>query len=327
MTTLKTTVTALALAIAGTTMAQDRPVAEPNFGWTSDNIAGLANQKFWAQGNGTGTFPFGLNGAKGVPWIARVVFDPGEPPSYYTNYLQTMAGGNYILGLPVDSSAELALTMDQSHARMQQYLDAMMPVDVWETCNECNGSWASALPGSQVGADVAAKAIDRNNLVKSYPGKKTLLTLYYELPNCVSEPDMIAFVQKYFTQADRDKFDYVGISYYPEQCKNPSTGAPQLGTAAQFTSVYQQLAGLFPLAKLVWSEIGTVNNSASLAKQHSYATTFYSYLPVIRQSLPQFVGWGMWWNAKEQAFSTAPSNPPQPTWTDLFNAARNASPW
>ena len=100
---------------------------------TVDNIAGLL---------ATATAIQQLASAKGSPWMARVVFDLSESAQYYTTALQSLDRVGYVMAEILDSSSEKNVTVAQSNARVDEYLNTLgASVDLWEVGNEVNGSW------------------------------------------------------------------------------------------------------------------------------------------------------------------------------------------
>ena len=112
--------------------------------------------------------------------MARVVFDPGMPPSSYAGALRQLHPVADVMGQPVDSSETTSYSVARYRSRFSAYVAAFPhAVDVWEVGNEVNGEWAGR-PG-----DVVAKTM-AGFRVATAAGKPTALTLYYN-PGCAED--------------------------------------------------------------------------------------------------------------------------------------------
>src|ERR1700760_2362662 len=72
----------------------------------------------------------------------RIVFDKGEPVSYYTPAVNALRPHAYIMAQPVDSSDAKAYSLSGYANQFQKSWNAMsQTVDLWEVGNEVNGNW------------------------------------------------------------------------------------------------------------------------------------------------------------------------------------------
>jgi len=103
----------------------------------------------------------------------------------------------------------------------------------------------------------------------------------------------------------RTGVDYVLISWYPDQCQ---------GENPNWTNVYNQLATIFPQARLGFGEIGTANPQNGSAYETNEINTYYPLAKNI--TLPaQYIGGYFWWYYAEEMV---------PATTALFSVLNNA---
>ena len=170
-------------------------------------------------------------------WV-RFVFQPGETPAMCTAAVNYAKGkGIKVLGLPVDSSADTSYTRTTYFQRYTNFVTALTNVDVWEVGNEVNGGWSST--------DIAGRVADVAAYCKAQ-GKKTYLTLFWQLNTADSTFSMFNWVATNLPVSVRSNLDYVGISQYQEQ-------APM---GAVFDQVMQRLQAEFPAQKIGLGELG-----------------------------------------------------------------------
>lgn len=212
---------------------------------------------------------------------ARVVFDPGQSANSYRNALVAIHAVSGVLGTPVDSSAMRPYTVSSYVARFTDFLSHNGDViDSYEICNECNGNW--------LGSNVPAKMAAAYDYITSQ-GKPTMLTLYYDI-GCEGSPSesMWNWTAANVPARMYTGLTYVTVSWYPSDCSIPTPN---------WQAVYDRLHGLFPNAKLGFSEsdarsAGPTNNSTEVA----YINNYYA----IRPTTPNFIGfYGLWYAAEE----------------------------
>jgi len=212
---------------------------------------------------------------------ARIVFDEGQPPSYYAQPVAAVHGVAHVLGAILDSQYVTTVSVPQYAQRTSSYLAALGgDVDVWEVGNEINGNWLGAT------SDVVAKMTGAFDLVKA-AGGRTELTLY-GCSDSGAEYDMITWVQANVPARLLTGLDYVLVSYYEGDCGAPRT---------DWTGAFQQLRALFPTAGLGFGEVGYVDGSgndiapADEASASSYLQRYYG----MQVPVPGYVGGHFWW--------------------------------
>ncbi len=204
---------------------------------------------------------------------ARIVFDEGQPPSYYTEATTKIGAVAFVMGEMLDSQFVKDISVDGYAQRAKDYLDALGgKVDIWEVGNEINGEWLGA------SADVAAKAKSAFDLAKGR-GYKTALTLYWNA-SCYAKADheMFAWTSANIPADMKSGLDYVLVSYYDDDCP---------GEKPDWPSVFAELAAMFPAARLGVGECGTERAEAKSEFIHRY---YGLSVPE-----PRFVGGQFWW--------------------------------
>jgi hypothetical protein len=268
--------------------ASNRPLPSPLYGDTVDDVSNVAST---------------VAGAQNLPQAptTRIVFDAGEPASYYTAAVNALRPVSYIMGELLDSSDETSISTSAYNTRVNSYLAAFgSKVDLWEIGNEVNGNWTGSYP------TVSAKLTEAYNDV-SAAGKRSALTLYYNA-GCgdgSSELSPLAFSSKYVSASVRDGLSYVLLSYYADDCNGIQP------SAATWTAYFQQLHTLYPNAKLGFGEIGLNNPVAS--KTLASAESMISYYYGLSINLPYYAGGYFWWYFKEDCLPYTS----KPLWTSL----------
>jgi hypothetical protein len=235
---------------------------------------------------------------------SRIVFDTGEPASYYLGPIQQMHSSSYIMGELADSSYMAGYTAASIGAWTQNYTQTLgSNVDIWEVGNEVNGNW--------LGSDTLAK-IEAMYDVVSGQGGITALTFFYEGEptdpnNCIDTSnggnDMFTWINQQFqlslpaaqrpaeTEKIRLHLDYVLISWYPDQCPGESPNWPW---------VYTQLASLFPNAKVGFGELGTAQPQNGSAYEVNEINQYYP-MDKTTAGLPvNYIGGYFWWYFAEE---------------------------
>ncbi|MGZ5968400.1 MAG: hypothetical protein ACXWP4_12085 [Polyangiales bacterium] len=226
---------------------------------------------------------------------ARIVFDEGQPPSYYGEATTQIGAVAFVMGEMLDSQFVKDISVDEYGQRAKEYLDALGgKVDIWEIGNEINGEWLGT------SADVAAKAKSAFDLAKSR-GYKTALTLYWNA-SCYSDADheMFTWTSANVPEAMKSGLDYVLVSYYDDDCP---------GEKPDWPAVFSKLAAIFPTAKLGIGECGTERAEAKSEFIHRY---YGLSVPE-----PRFVGGQFWWYFVNDM---VPSS--KPLWSELAAAMK-----
>jgi hypothetical protein len=211
----------------------------------------------------------------------RIVFDEGQPPSYYTQAVALIGGVSYIMGEILDSAFVSMVSISAYTQRTTDYLNAFPTgVDLWEVGNEINGSWLGNT------SDVVAKMTGAYDLVKA-AGGRTELTLY----GCDdSDPsyDMFNWVNANVPARMLTGLDYVLVSYYEGDC-----GSPRALSA--WPSVFQQLHQMFPNAGVGFGEVGAVDNNGQDINDASVAGPYLQKYYGLQINVPDYVGGYFWW--------------------------------
>ena len=223
-----------------------RPIPSPIYGATFDNVDNAIMPGEISTLKSMNHFP-----------TVRVVFDQSETPTYYAPQINQLHPYTYIMGQIADSSDMKNFTVASYQTRAQSYVQGLgNTVDVWEVGNEINGGWLGTNTEDKVQA-----AYD----VVSAQGGATAITFFWEgtaADNCWDSPsnEMFTWITNMFQlnlspsqrNPDREKLrlglNYALISWYPEGCNN---------ILPDWTSIYTQLAGIFPNAKVGFGELGT----------------------------------------------------------------------
>ena len=240
---------------------------------------------------------------------ARIVFDTGEPASYYLGPIQTLGASAFIMGELVDSSYMTSYTASSVASWTQSYLQTLNGlVNIWEVGNEVNGNWLS---NESNGADVMPKIEAMYNLVAA-AGGTTAITFFYEGEpsdpnNCIASDhggnDMFTWITNNFqlnlpaaqrpaaTEQIRLNLNYALISWYPDQCA---------GESPNWASVYTQLAAIFPNAKVGFGELGTANPQNGSAFEISEINTYYPLAKTLAGLPASYIGGYFWWYFAEE---------------------------
>ena len=204
---------------------------------------------------------------------ARIVFDEGQPASYYKDAVAKIGKVAGVMGEILDSQYVNTLSVADYGKRTTEYLDALgATVDLWEVGNEINGEWLGTT------SDVVAKASSAFDLVRKR-GYRTALTLYWNAP-CYSKADheMFTWTAANIPDSMKKGLDYVLVSYYDDDCP---------GTKPDWPTVFAKLAAMFPAAKVGIGECGTTKDAAK--------TEFINRYYTLTVPEPRYVGGGFWW--------------------------------
>ena len=221
-------------------------------------------------------------------WV-RFVFDLDARRSRYVapiRYAHSL--GLKVMGQPVDSSYDTHLSLAAYEKRFKRYVRALPAVDAWEVGNEVNGSWLSPA--------IARKVAIAASYVKSR-GKKTVLTLFWQVNTDVPKYSMFNWVHTNLPASVRKNIDVVFMSVYIEQ-------AP-LGLA--FEQVMDTLAAEFPEAKIGIGELDYWIEGQRFWWAYSKAHPISVGLPRVAAhfypaslAFPNSVGGCYWWNFVEE---------------------------
>jgi hypothetical protein len=245
------------LSVKGETM---RTIPTPLYGVTIDSIEPINKI---------------IKSLKGLPKTptVRIVFDENVPASEYKEAVDKLHGVSYIMGELLDSDAFEIYDLKGYKQRTMEYLKTLDgKVDIWEVGNEVNGEWLG-----QDQAEVIQKVAVANELVKA-AGGRTALTLYYNI-GCSPKPENEMFIwANAMPLTLRLNFDYVFISYYPDDCPGPTP---------QWDGVFAKLHLLFPNSKLGFGETGTEIDG----HKDKFIKKYYT----LKVNSPFFVGGYFWW--------------------------------
>ncbi|MFL5814494.1 MAG: hypothetical protein ACJ763_13030 [Bdellovibrionia bacterium] len=234
---------------------------------------------------------------------ARVVFDYGMSPSYYSGPIQQLGKVSYIMGQIADSSDMKKFTAASYQTRALDYLNTLgSMVDVWEIGNEVNGDW--------LGIGMMSKIEAAYDAVSAAKGTSAITFFYEGEPsdpkNCIATAnggnDMFTWIKNNFQlnlspsqrSAESEKVrlgtQYILVSWYPDQCNN---------IQPNWTSVFTQLAAIFPNSKVGFGEIGAVKAQGGSTYEVKLINQFYP----MAQSTPlpaSYIGGYFWWYYAEE---------------------------
>ena len=203
------------------------------------------------------------------PWV-RIVFDYPLQPSDYYPAVSEIAPYAVIVGQPSDSTYNAQMTVEQYRARFQAFVTGLPQINIWETCNECNGDW--------LGANASAQADAATDVVKS-AGKKAFFTPYWNTATCAdAHGPYVAWIQKNISAAVKTESDYVMPSIYGSDCDGPEP------TYADLDAMVQTFATMFPNAQVGIGEYG---------KQGS--VTILQYYLGYNNANPRYIFAGLYW--------------------------------
>jgi len=234
---------------------------------------------------------------------ARIVFDAGEPTSYYTSAINAIHNVSFIMGELVDSFYDSLYTVPGFINQTTSFLNAFEnKVDIWEIGNEVNGTW-------NLSADtVAAQIHGAYNVVKTR-GKKTALTFHYDDPcNSDSASMMFPWIAAHVTDSMKMGLDYVLVSYYEQDCND--------FYPANWQQIFDSLHTLFPNSKVGFGECG-VNADVDqgphtdVAGKGAYMRRYYDNLNH-QITTPGYIGGYFWWDYREDCVSST-----EPLWDSL----------
>ena len=223
--------------------------------------------------------------------VIRFVFSNHRSPSYWTdavNYAHTK--GLKILGQPVDSSADAALSKSQYIELFKSFVNAFAAqVDYWEIGNEVSGEWLSQ--------DIDQRVAECANWAKHSKGVTTELCVFWQISTydhrAAPGHDLFTWISTKLPKAVRDDMDIVTLSVYPEM-------APLGGYALDWAM--RRLREEFPTQRLALGELGywidgqrnywnySPDDPLGDAK-HKVAETYYNAIFDFRNS----VGFAGWW--------------------------------
>lgn len=176
-------------------------------------------------------------------WV-RLIFDRNKSPEYYRPAVRwAHANGLKVLGELLDSYSMCCTSEEQWKDHVHTYVNAFSKggqnpgeeVDEWEVGNEVNGEWllkqqkkvkesgesCDKCTGYAARVDYIAYAAD---YVKRHTGKRTLLTLYWQVAEDKPSSSMFNWVRDVLTPVStregtsvKDLIDDVGISLYPDK--------------------------------------------------------------------------------------------------------------
>lgn len=279
---------------AGNSNAQQRSIPAPIYGVTLDDVSKIDRAVS------------SLQHLAHMP-TTRVVFDYGEPPSYYAGPVRQLRNVSYVMGQIADSSDMRKFTVSSYHKRARSYVSSLgNQVDVWEIGNEVNGNWLGSSTMSKIEAayDVVSAAQGRTAITFFYEGE----TL--DPNNCIAADhggnDMFTWITDNFQlnlppaqrSAEAEKLrlgvNYVLVSWYPDQCNN---------IQPDWAVIFSHLASIFPNSSVGFGELGTANPEGGSQYEVNLIKQFY---PMAASTpLPgSYVGGYFWWYYDEEMVPT-----------------------
>jgi hypothetical protein len=244
------------------------PLPSPLYGVTVDDISNL---------------PAIVAALSALPHrpTTRIVFDPGEPPSYYAKAIEAIGAVSYVMGEILDSSSVKAVSVSAYQQRTNAYLAAFPSgVDVWEVGNEINGNWLGST------SDVVTKMTGAFDRVKA-AGGVTELTLY-GCSDSGAAYDMFHWTAAYVPPRMLTGLDYVLVSYYEGDC-----GVPR--ALSEWPAVFQRLHEMFPNAGVGFGEVGLVDKNGDDIATPSVAGPYLQKYYGMHNEVPRYVGGYFWW--------------------------------
>jgi phosphoribosylcarboxyaminoimidazole (NCAIR) mutase len=283
-----------------------RTIPAPLYGVTLDDVSGV-NRAVTA-----------LHAMAKVPTV-RIVFDKGEPASYYASPARQLNPVAYIMGELVDSSYMKRYSLAAVQSFTTSYVNTLGSlVDVWEIGNEVNGNWLSRQGN---GADVMPKIEAMYDIVSAH-GAPTALTFFYEGEpsephNCIATGrggnDMFTWINQRFvteqsaeTEKIRLGLNYAMISWYPDQCP---------GEMPNWAMVFTELAAFFPNAQVGFGELGTANPQYGSSFELNEISSIYPMMAGVGGLPENYIGGVFWWYWAEEGI---------PQGTAIWNAINNA---
>jgi len=209
---------------------------------------------------------------------ARIVFDPGVDPRYYSDAVEGISKQADVMGEIVDSINLEKFTPQQVSERTENYLNIVgKDISIVEVGNEVNGDWTGKPE------DVRAKIYNSYNVSKKHC-KETALTLHFN-PCYSKAPDyeMLNWAQKYVPDEMKQNLDYIFVSFYEKNCPNANP---------DWKDIFHKLEKIFPNSKVGFGEIGT---DGSEAEKAAMINKYYS----LDLSDQKFIGGNFWWYGKQ----------------------------
>jgi hypothetical protein len=188
---------------------------------------------------------------KGLSWrpTVRIVCDVPDPASSYKRSIDALSKVSEVIIQISDSAYSKKLSVAQFEARTLEYIKAFPQVNIIETSNEINMcDDCSPDKHSKLFSEQATAAM---RVAKKY-GKKTFITPYWNLPDCVdANGEYKAWLKKYLSDEVKKGADYVGLSVYGMDCE----GRPE-PTYAELDKELDELQKIFPNSKVMIGEYG-----------------------------------------------------------------------
>lgn len=291
---------ATATAHADLSTASGRPVAEPLRGLTIETLADPEAS-------------FAAISAHGRAPTVRLVFQQGEPPSTYRTFVTRLRPRAFIVGELIDSDAMATTTVAQVRQRASDYWAALgSDVDLWEIGNELNGEWVGAGP-----AEINAKLDAAYDVIVRQHHAKAMITLnYWSGPDCYANSwEATVSYARTIPEEIRLGTDYLALSLYETACS-----PRQQPDAAAIAAVMNDLAPLFPNARLLLGEIGAQRAAdgvpnPDLAEKQRVANRYMGmHGDLARLVGSRFVGGYFWWYYAEDA---VPRDAPGSLWPTI----------
>jgi len=224
------------------------------------------------------TQPFG--------WV-RFVFPASDRPGDWTPAVAyAKSKGLKILGQPVRSEDEPALSREQYLQRFRDFIAAFPQIDAWEAGDQVNGAWHS----SAMGAKLSDAVTEIRTLA---PGRMVVLNLLHQINTEAPEFSLFTWIASNLPTELRAKFDLVLVSLYPGQ-------AP---AGMFYDQLMETVRSAFPGKMIGLGEIGYGapgeqlwwcydENDPSGAARRAVAAQYYPAMLDFAGS----TGGGFWWN-------------------------------
>ena len=255
----------------------------------------------------------------------RVVFQEGEPSSYYKPALEALQPWADIVGLLFDSTALADASLPEVKARTDAYLaDVGDLVDIWEIGNEINGEWGDEGYPVRANANPAATSAKVDAIYEKVTaaGGQTALTGMF-MPDCLEWPEneMFGWLDANISTMVKQGVDHAWLSYYEDNCTG--TIYPQ----SYWQATFDDLAGLFPNSAVGFGEVGYSRSAWSgpgNTRNATYSTDAAKIAMMNRYytldiTTPGYEGGYFWWYGY-QDFVPHTGNPLWVGINDAFNA-------
>jgi hypothetical protein len=221
-----------------------------------------------------------LESLRAMPFrpMVRIVFQCDSDAQPYMAAVPEIARVADVVGQFSDSTCTGTLSLDKYVTRLMKFMAVFPGVNIWETCNECNGTGPGwNVPNGEVFAEAATRAV--RGL-----GKQALFTPYWNRPVCQDDNgNYLAWVHDKLSPYVKQNTDYVTTSVYGHDCK----GNPSEPGYAELDKMVATLSAEFPNALVGVGEYGTPKASDKAAIMRHYLE--------YRNANPRYFFFGGYW--------------------------------